>query len=104
METPEFNFKTDEFVNGITIELVDNDPYDIITVDIWFERLFLGTYDVPYTFGIDDDHIGGSTAIYKTWFKPFKTTKNIKIIVKTKLLHNDLITMKLSSSKVNYSF
>jgi len=100
-EPPEFTFKTDEYVYGIFMELIDNNPYNKITVDIWFEHLYLGSYDIPHKFDIDDDHLGRSTAFFKTQFRPFKTTKTIKIMVKTKLLYNDLITMKLLTSKVN---
>lgn len=90
-----FNFKTTDFVTGIIINLIDNNPYSKLTIDIWFEQLYVGSYDVPHAFDIEDDYLGRSLAIFKTLFKPFKTTENIKVQIKTKLLHNDLITMKL---------
>jgi hypothetical protein len=87
-------FKTDDFVHGLTISLIDNNSYDKLDVDIWIDYLLFGSFSVPHSFDIDDDHLGRNTSVFKIFFNPFKTTKTIKIKVKTEL-YNDLVTMKL---------
>lgn len=89
------SFKTDDFVYGLTISLIDNNPYDKLDVDIWFGHLLFGSFTVPHAFNINDDHFGRDTSVFKIQFNPFKTTEKIKIKVKTELLYNDLITMNL---------
>jgi hypothetical protein len=98
-----FNFKTDDYVHGITLELIDNNPYNKIAVDIWIDRLFVSSYNIPRIFDTNDDYLGRSTAVFKMLFRPFRASKIIKIEVKTKLLYNDQIIIKLLTSEV-YSF
>ena len=91
----QFSFKTKNDIYGLIVELIDNNPYDKITVDIWIGKSYTGSYEIPHSFDINDDHFGKSTAIFTTRFKPFKTSEMIKIKIKTKLLHNDQIIMNL---------
>jgi hypothetical protein len=88
----EQNFKTCEFIHGITIELIDNNPYDYLDVEIFFGNISKGIYKVKHFIDIDGDQ---STAIFKTFFKPFKSSEIIKITVKTDLLYKDLIKIYL---------
>ena len=89
------NNERNDFVYGLVVLLVDNNPYDSIEVDILIDNLYVGSYAVPRLVNIDNDCFGSSTAIFKKEFRPFKTTGKIKIMIKTKLLYNDLITIKL---------
>lgn len=103
MEPLIFTFKTNDFVHGMVFELIDNNPYRKISADVWFDHLYTGSYDIPHTFDINDDHLGRSTAIFKKMINPFKTSGTINIKVKTKLLHNDLVTLRLLTSEKTYN-
>lgn len=95
-----FMFKVDEYVDGISIEVVGSDSCNKISVDVSFGNLYLGSYDVLHKFDIDDDHLGKSTSFFETCFRAFKTTEMIKVMVKTKLRCTS-ITMELLTSEVD---
>jgi hypothetical protein len=101
---PTFSFNTDDHIHGLVIELVDNNPYPNLEIDIWFDSLHTGTFNVPHYVDINDDCFGSDTSIFRTDFKPFKTTKIIKIKIKTELLYNDKITMQLLTKNLNKDF
>jgi len=88
-------FTTNKFIHGITINLIDNNPYSKLMIDIWFDNLYTGSYEVPHLANIDDDCFGSSTSIFRTKITPVKTSGIIKIVVKTKLLYYNKITMNL---------
>lgn len=93
-QEPVFYFKTEKEIHGITIDLINNNPYEKIVIDTWLGELYSGSYEISHSFDIDNDHLGRSTAVFKSLFKPFKTSEMIKIKIKTKL-YNDQVIMKL---------
>lgn len=78
-------FKTNDYVCGITVNLIDCNPYDKIVIDVYIGHLYVNTYEIPHFTDINDDHLGGNTAVYKTRFTPFRTNKMIYTKIKTKL-------------------
>ncbi len=92
ISVPVFKFTTKKFINGIIIELMDNDPYLNLEVDMWFDSLYVSSIIVPYHACINNDCY---IAIFRTTFKPLKSSGTIKIEIKTKLRHNDKIDLKL---------
>ncbi len=98
-EIPLFKFKSNDFIHGIIVQLVDNNPYSKLTVDIWIDSLFTGSFEVPHCADINDDCFGSDTSIFRTNFKSFKTSGTIIAKISTKLLYNDQITLKLLTNK-----
>ncbi len=90
-----FKSNTSNFIYGIIIELIDNEPYKKIEVDMWFDSLYTGSFEVPWYTDINNGCFGKTTSIFKTKFRPIKTTGTIIIKVKTYLLYNDQVSVKL---------
>lgn len=88
-------FRTDDFISGIFISLVDNNPYDILEVDILFGDLPLGKFNIPRLCEITDSYLGKDVAVFKLNFGPVKTTLPIKVFINTELIHNKFINIKL---------
>lgn len=81
----EFKFKLNSNIVGAIIELIDNQWFDFIVVDIFVNSLIVGSFKIFHFANIDDDHFGKTTSIFKTFFKSFKTTGTIRMVIRTKL-------------------
>jgi len=80
-----FQFTSNEQINGLVINLIDNEPYSHIDIEIWIGKTQLGLFDIPHYIDVNDDCFGRNTSIYRILLIPFKTTETIKVKVKTKI-------------------
>jgi hypothetical protein len=77
---------------------MDNEHAEV-TVEMWISPteesdswLYVASHKVPHFVNIDNNHLGGTTSIFKTFFAPFRTTGVIRLLVETKLNNVHLLT------------
>lgn len=81
-----FEFRTDKFIYGIVIDLIDSNPYDKLIINIWVDNSYTGKHKMFHIADINNDHLGRDKSIFKILFKPLKCNESIKINVETKII------------------
>jgi hypothetical protein len=95
LELPVFECRTDEYINSVIINLVNHNPYDKLIIDILLDNVYSRSYNVYHICDTNDDYLGNSTAIFRACFTPFTTNQMLKIKIRTKLYHDDLVSLNL---------